>query len=106
LADIAPDDPQQQFRLDVAQRLSVFLRYVNEIGPHVESDDLDDAASLLGTRPVSWRDCDVELEAFVARADKSRDAELIRFFHRRMSRWQRLVEIGMRNRSYSAQPLS
>jgi hypothetical protein len=106
LADIAPDDPQQQFRLDVAQRLSVFLHRVNEIGPQIESDDLDDAAALLGTRPASWRDCDAELEAFVARADDSRDAELIRYFHRRMSRWQRLVEVGMRNRSYSAQPLS
>ena len=106
LADIAPDDPQQQFRLDVAQRLSVFLRCVNEIGPQIESDDLDDAAALLGARPASWRDCDVELEAFVATVDDSRDAELIRYFHRRMSRWQRLVEVGMRNRSYSAQPLS
>ena len=106
LADITPDDPQQQFRLDVAQRLSVFLRCLNEIGPQIESDDLDDAAALLGTRPASWRDCDVELEAFVERVDDSRDAELIRYFHRRMSRWQRLVEVGMRNRSYSAQPLS
>ncbi|MEO5840139.1 MAG: phosphotransferase [Acidimicrobiales bacterium] len=105
LADIAPEDPQQQFRLDVAQRLSVFLRCVNEIGPQIESDDLDDAAQLLGTRPASWRECDVALEAFVAKADGACDAELIRYFHRRMTRWQRLVEIGMRNRTYSAQPL-
>jgi hypothetical protein len=106
LADIAPEDPQQQFRLDVAQRLSIFLRCVNEIGPQIERDDLDDAAALLGRRPASWRECDVDLEAWVAKVDESRDAELIRFFHRRMSRWQRLVEIGMRNRSYSVQPLS
>ena len=106
LADIAPEDPQQQFRLDVAQRLSVFLHCVNEIGPQIERDDLDDAAALLGTRPASWRECDADLEALVARVDASRDTDLIRFFHRRMSRWQRLVEIGMRNRSYSVQPLT
>ena len=105
LADVAPDDPQQQFRLDVAQRLSAFLRCVNECGPRLERDDLDDAALLLGARPESWSDCDVELEAFVAKADRSADADLIRFFHRRMTRWQRLVEIGMRGRLYSAQPL-
>ncbi len=62
-------------------------------------------AELLGIRPTSWRDADVALEAFVAKADDAYDAELIRYFHRRMSRWQRLVEIGMRGRSYSAQPL-
>lgn len=105
LADIAPDEPQQQFRLDVAQRLSAFLRCVNEIGPQIAREDLDDAASLLGTRPASWHECDIELEALVAKVDSSCDAELIRFFHRRMTRWQRLVEIGMRNRMYSAQQL-
>jgi hypothetical protein len=105
LTDIAPDDPQQQFRLDVAQRLSAFLCCVNERGPQLERDDLDDAAVLLGVRPSSWRDCDVALEAFVAKVDGSADAELIRFFHRRMARWQQLIEIGMRNRLYSAQPL-
>ncbi|MEO8698104.1 MAG: phosphotransferase family protein [Acidimicrobiales bacterium] len=105
LADLSPDEPQQQFRLDVAQRLSAFLRRVNEVGPQIESDDLDEIAELLGTRPTSWRDGDAALESFVAKADDAYDAELIRYFHRRMSRWQQLVEIGMRNRSYSAQPL-
>jgi len=105
LADLTPTDPQQQFRLDVAQRLSAFLRCVNEFGPALEAIDLDEAAALMGARPGSWRECDVELEAFVAGADDARDAELIRFFHRRMSRWQRLITVGMRNRHYSAQSL-
>lgn len=105
LADITPDDPQQRFRLDVAQRLSAFLRTVHQIGPQLERDDLDDAAELLGTRPASWRDCDAELEALVATVDEAADHDLIRFFHRRMTRWQRLLEVGMRDRLYSAQPL-
>ena len=105
LADIAPDEPQQQFRLDVARRLSEFLRCVNELGPELEATDLDEAAELLGKRPATWSDCDSELEAFVAGADASLDGELIRFFHRRMTRWQQLIAIGMQNRSYSAQPL-
>ncbi|TML06984.1 MAG: hypothetical protein E6G39_20670 [Actinobacteria bacterium] len=67
---------------------------MNELGPELESVDLDEAADLLGTRPATWRDCDVELEAFVARVDASR-----------MSRWQQLIAIGMRNRRYSAQAL-
>jgi aminoglycoside phosphotransferase (APT) family kinase protein len=105
LADIAPDEPQQQFRLDVARRLSEFLRCVNELGPEIEATDLDEVAELLGKRPASWSDGDIELEAFVAGADASLDPELIRFFHRRMTRWQRLIAVGMQNRSYSAQPL-
>ena len=105
LDDLAPDDPQQQFRLDVAQRLSAFLRRVAEIGPQIEAQDLDEAAALLGTRPDSWVECDRALETFVAEAEDARDGDLIRFFHRRMSRWQQLIEIGMRNRCYSVQPL-
>ena len=85
--------------------MSEFLRCVNELGPELEATDLDEAAELLGKRPATWSDCDSELEAFVAGADASLDGELIRFFHRRMTRWQQLIAIGMQNRSYSAQPL-
>jgi aminoglycoside phosphotransferase (APT) family kinase protein len=106
LCDLAPHEAQQQFRLDVAQRVSVFLRRVGEIGPQIDADDLDEAATLLGNRPSTAHECDRALEELVARADASRDDELIRFFHRRMSRWQQLVEVGMRNRRYSAQPLT
>lgn len=105
LGDVAPDEPQQQFRLDVAQRLSAFLRRVAEIGAPVEAQDLDEATALLGTRPDSWVECDRALEAFVAEAGDAHDNDLIRFFHRRMSRWQQLIEVGMRNRRYSVQPL-
>ena len=105
LDDLSPDEPQQQFRLDVAQRLSSFLRRVAEIGPQIEAHDLDDAAALLGTRPDSGLAGDRALESLVARVDASLDDELIRFFHRRMSRWQQLIEVGMRNRRYSVQPL-
>jgi aminoglycoside phosphotransferase (APT) family kinase protein len=106
LDDLAPDEPQQQFRLDVAQRVSTFLRRVAEIGPQIEQQDLDEAAALLGTRPESWLACDRAIEALVADAAGARDADLIRFFHRRMTRWQQLVEVGMRNRCYSVQPLN
>jgi hypothetical protein len=105
LADLTPSDPQQQFRLDVAQRLSDFLRRANELGPALDEIDLDEAGILLGRRPPSWRECDVELEEFVLAVDESRDADLIRFFHRRMSRWQRLITVGMRDRLYSIQAL-
>jgi len=103
--DIEPDDPQQRFRLDVARRLSVFLRGVNERGPQLERDDLDDAAQLLGRRPAGWRECDAALESLVASAGPDRDADFIRFFHRRVSRWQSLLAVGMHGRRYSVQPL-
>jgi hypothetical protein len=105
LLDLSPPDPQQQFRLDVARRVSAFLRRVAEIGPLIEADDRAEAAALLGTLPATTAECDAALEAFVAHADPSMDEALIRFFHRRMSRWQLLVEAGMHGRRYSAQPL-
>jgi aminoglycoside phosphotransferase (APT) family kinase protein len=105
LADLSPIDPQEQFRLDVALRLSEFLRCVNELGPLLDEIDLDEASVLLGRRPASWHACDVELEHFVSEVDGSRDADLIRFFHRRMSRWQQLITVGMRDRRYSTQAL-
>jgi aminoglycoside phosphotransferase (APT) family kinase protein len=105
LSDLSPHEPQQQFRLDVAQRVSSFLRKVAEIGGQIEADDLDEAAALLGSRSTTSTECDEALEALVERADPSMDAALIRFFHRRMSRWQQLVEVGMLGRRYSVQKL-
>jgi aminoglycoside phosphotransferase (APT) family kinase protein len=105
LRDLAPIEPQQQFRLDVARRTSAFLRRVAEIGALLETDDLDDAAELLGRRPATPDACDRALESFVASAGPELDAALIRYFHRRMSRWQQLVEVGMHGRRHSAQPL-
>jgi hypothetical protein len=105
LGDLTPHEPQQRFRLDVAQRVGAFLRRVAEIGQQIEADDLDEAAALLGTRPATVHDADVALEALVERADPALDDALIRFFHRRTSRWQQLVEVGMSGRRYSVQSL-
>jgi hypothetical protein len=105
LRDLSPPEPQQQFRLDVAHRVSAFLRRVAEIGPLIEADDLAEAEALLGTRPATAAECDAALEALVAHAEPSMDETLIRFFHRRMSRWQLLVEAGMHGRRYSVQQL-
>ncbi len=104
LHDIAPTDPQQQFRLDVARRTNVFLSRVAATGAAMEAADLDDAAVMLGYRATTWTECDAALEDLISRNDAGRDREFIRFFHRRHTRWQTLLDVGMVGRNYSAQP--
>ena len=105
LHDIAPTEPQEQFRLDVARRTNLFLSRVAATGAALEAADLDEAAALLGARPRSWTECDAALEDVISRDDVGSDRDLVQFFHRRHARWQTLLDVGMVGRNYSAQQL-
>ncbi len=64
---------------------------MNEIGDAVIEADLDDAANLLGGRPETWEEGEVELERFVLADAKGRhDEALLALFHRRNLRAQML----------------
>jgi aminoglycoside phosphotransferase (APT) family kinase protein len=49
-----------------------------------EAADLDRAATILGTRPGSWREADAALERFVASAGPEHDAMLFDYFARQI----------------------
>jgi aminoglycoside phosphotransferase (APT) family kinase protein len=106
LDDLAPTEPLQQFRLDVARRTNELSRQLLERGPALDAQDLDEAASLLGRRPGSWQECDAALESFVASAGPGQDAALVRLFHRRAERWQTMLDAGMQGRRRSPAPLT
>jgi hypothetical protein len=74
-----------------AFRLARHLQRSDEIGAASEAADLDDLGALLGTRPRDWREGDLLLERFVLGDDGCRDVALVRLFHRRTHRAQRLL---------------
>jgi hypothetical protein len=75
----------------IAFRLARHLDRFDEIGAIVVERDLDDIASLVGTRPQSWQEGEAILERFVLDAGASRDAELIALFNRRLHRQRMLL---------------
>jgi hypothetical protein len=54
-------------------------------------ENLDDIEGLLGHRPSTWQEGDLELEAYVGVDDGRHDAELIQLFHRRLQRYRFLL---------------
>jgi hypothetical protein len=70
----------------MAVRLARHLERVDEIGAVVVAADLDDLHQLLGHRPPTWEDGEVELERFVLADDGRHDPELAQLFHRRLHR--------------------
>jgi hypothetical protein len=86
------DDPMERYRLRGAFRVAQHLARCDEIGEAITEADLDDAHQVLGHRPASWFEGEVELEQFVlADAAVGRyDEALLPLFHRRNLRAQML----------------
>jgi aminoglycoside phosphotransferase (APT) family kinase protein len=96
-----------RYSLDAALRLALYLERADARGPALESQDLDEAAQLLGRRPASWREADAALEELVARAGPERDAELARYFYRRSLRQEALLAPALRELEHAAlQPIA
>ena len=89
-------DAFTDYRIGAAARLAEVLRRSDRYGPALESDDLDDAARLLGHRPANWREADAALEARVAKAPREQDGDLIRCLHRRALRREALLDPVLR----------
>ena len=79
------------YQLRGAFRLARHLQRVDEIGAALAARDLDDVAAVIGFRPTSWAESELELERFVIGADPRSDATLIRLFHRRLERQRALL---------------
>lgn len=92
LRSLQTDDEFLRYRIRSLFRLAGHLDRYNEIGPALEAADLDDLEGLLGHRPESWLEGEIELERFVlADATTGRyDEELIPLLHKRSLRAQML----------------
>ena len=86
LEDYPPGSGYDRYRHRMSVRLARHLERVDELGAAVVSADLDDLHRLLGRRPGSWSESEIELERFVLSDNGRRDAELIEVFHRRLHR--------------------
>lgn len=93
LRTVSADDEYLRYELRTMFRLARHVARLDEIGDAVSEADLDDLHRLLGHRPESWEEGEVELERFVlADADAGRhDEELLALFHRRNLRAQMLL---------------
>ena len=93
LRTVTTDDEYLRYELRTMFRLARHVARIDEIGDAVSEADLDDLHRLLGRRPGSWEEGEVELERFVlADAESGRhDEELLALFHRRNLRAQMLL---------------
>lgn len=89
-------DEIARYEADATWRIAEYLRRVDRFGAGCEQADLDEATALLGFRPPSWQAADTALEELVAHAGVERNAELVRFFHRRMQRQEAILKPVMR----------
>jgi hypothetical protein len=72
------------------------LRRVERYGAELEHNDLNEVGTLLGRSFKRWTDADRELEQLIESAGASRDADLIRLFHRRTLRHESLLQPVLR----------
>lgn len=98
------EDGEAAYERDRMQRTAVYLDRSDRYGPALEADDLDDAAELLGHRPSTWQEADAELEALVLESGPERDAEFMRFFHRRLAREESLLYPVLREQQDASLP--
>jgi len=103
--DLAAGDGEAAYQLDRMQRTAVYLDRSDRFGPALETDDLDDAAKLLGHRPATWQEADAELEALVLASGPERDGDFIRYFHRRLAREESLLQPVLREQADAQMPL-
>ena len=92
LRSIQLDDAYAAYRVRIAFRLARHLERFDQIGAEVlELDRADIAAVIKRRAPDNWDECDADLERFVLADDGTNDAELVRLFHRRWSRYKALM---------------
>jgi hypothetical protein len=93
LRTVQIDDEYLTYKLRTLFRLARHVSRIDEIGDALSHADLDDLHQLLGHRPESWLDGEVELERFVlANADNAtHDEALVKLFHKRHLRAHMLL---------------
>lgn len=88
-------DPYTAYRMSIAIRLVDYLRSADALGPATDALDLEDLGSLLGRRPENLSKGNAELLDLIHTAGPERDAELIRYFHRHLVRWENMLKPAM-----------
>jgi hypothetical protein len=86
----------QSYDLDRMIRIEEYLRRADTYGKEIERLDCDDVEKLLGKRPAGWEQSEQLLVDFVAANTGESDAELIRFFYRRIKRQEFLLDPVLR----------
>ncbi|MBK6289684.1 MAG: phosphotransferase family protein [Pseudomonadales bacterium] len=79
-------DNYADYQVATAARVAEYLRRSECYGPALESDDLDEATALLGSRPPDWRAADAALEHFVSEAPAEQEGEILQYLYRRHQR--------------------
>jgi aminoglycoside phosphotransferase (APT) family kinase protein len=105
-------DPAAAYQIDTARRVAQYAREIDRRGARLEEQDLEEAAELLGRRPVSWRDADAELERIAIAAGRDERRGLVRFLVRRSRRREALLGPALRElegasaQAFSLSPLA
>ncbi len=95
------DDGYRAYRMRTTIRLLEHLRLSERLGPAIDALELDDLARLLGHRPSSLAQGDAELQQLVLGSGPERDAELVRYFYRRVTREETLLKPAMEEMAMS-----
>lgn len=90
LRSMQTTDPFVQYELRRLFRLSRHLQRWDQVGRAIVECNLDDIGKLVGKRPQSWQQGQIELESFVVANDGGKDIELMEFFNRYLQRQQSL----------------
>jgi aminoglycoside phosphotransferase len=88
-------DPYTAYRMNIAVRLVEYARSADALGPATDAADLEDLGALLGRRPENLPKGNAELVALIHAAGPERDADLIRYFHRHLVRWENMLKPAM-----------
>jgi aminoglycoside phosphotransferase (APT) family kinase protein len=91
LRNISVADPFVSYQVRIAFRLARHLERFDQIGAEVQDQDRADVSALTGRAPVTWDECEAELERFVVEDNGSHDAELVVLFNRRWRRYKALM---------------
>ena len=91
LRSVDIDDDHTRYEVRTAFRLARHAQRSDEIEDELNARDLDDLASLLGSRPADWHAGEAALEAFISADDGTHDEALIELLHKRNLRAQALL---------------
>jgi aminoglycoside phosphotransferase (APT) family kinase protein len=91
LADVSPNLAFEQYRCKCASEMTDYLEILIEHQGSVLAQDREEAARLLGRDIADEGERDTALEYLAMNAGSERDAELVRFFHRRIARREALL---------------
>ncbi len=88
----AVNESMRAYRMDAAIRPADYLRLADQLGPILDTKDLDEIGKLMGCRPENFAEVNAKLEAFVTSAGPELDEELVRYFYRRIVREEAIFQ--------------